>query len=109
MSSLSFAPAALTEADMWGVTPFDQIQCRLAFRSNRYDGNPFTPLPGTMANRARSIGQEATLDVAWQIGRHVTLVASVERRFRLRFTLAELQSLKNIGDMAALIQKKLSK
>jgi quinoprotein glucose dehydrogenase len=43
MSSLSFAPAALTEADMWGVTPFDQIQCRLAFRSNRYDGNPFTP------------------------------------------------------------------
>jgi quinoprotein glucose dehydrogenase len=43
MSALRFAPAALTEADMWGVTPFDQIQCRLAFRSNRYDGNPFTP------------------------------------------------------------------
>ncbi|WP_457107344.1 membrane-bound PQQ-dependent dehydrogenase, glucose/quinate/shikimate family [Methylobacterium sp. P5_C11] len=43
MASLRFTPAPLTEADMWGVTPFDQIQCRLAFRSNRYDGNPFTP------------------------------------------------------------------
>ncbi|SEP23734.1 quinoprotein glucose dehydrogenase [Methylobacterium sp. UNC300MFChir4.1] len=43
MSSLRFTPAPLTEAGMWGVTPFDQIQCRLAFRSNRYDGNPFTP------------------------------------------------------------------
>ena len=43
MSSVNFTPAPLTEADMWGTTPFDQIQCRLAFRSNRYDGNPFTP------------------------------------------------------------------
>jgi len=43
MSSLTFAPAPLTEADMWGTTPFDQIQCRLTFRSNRYDGNSFTP------------------------------------------------------------------
>lgn len=43
MSALTFTPAPLTEAAMWGITPFDQIQCRLAFRSNRYDGNPFTP------------------------------------------------------------------
>lgn len=43
MSSLNFTPAALTEEDMWGTTPFDQIQCRLNFRSHRYDGNPFTP------------------------------------------------------------------
>jgi quinoprotein glucose dehydrogenase len=43
MSALSFTPAPLTEADMWGTTPFDQIQCRIAFRSHRYDDNPFTP------------------------------------------------------------------
>ncbi|MAC82090.1 MAG: membrane-bound PQQ-dependent dehydrogenase, glucose/quinate/shikimate family [Rhodobacteraceae bacterium] len=43
MSSISFTPAPLTEADMWGTTPFDQIQCRRDFRSLRYDGNPFTP------------------------------------------------------------------
>jgi len=43
MSSLNFTPAPLTEADMWGTTPFDQIQCRRDFRSLRYDGNPFTP------------------------------------------------------------------
>jgi quinate dehydrogenase (quinone) len=32
----------LTEADMWGATPFDQLACRIAFRSLRYDG-PLTP------------------------------------------------------------------
>ena len=35
----------LTEADMWGVTPFDQLMCRIAFKELRYDGD-FTP-PGT--------------------------------------------------------------
>lgn len=45
----------------------------------------------------------------WDSLAHVTLVGAVERRFRLKFTLAELQSLKNIGDMASLIQKKSTK
>ncbi|WP_085936837.1 glucose/quinate/shikimate family membrane-bound PQQ-dependent dehydrogenase [Enhydrobacter aerosaccus] len=30
------------ERDMWGATMFDQLACRIAFRSLRYDG-PFTP------------------------------------------------------------------
>jgi quinoprotein glucose dehydrogenase len=34
----------LTEADMWGITPFDQLYCRIRFRQARYDGR-FTP-PG---------------------------------------------------------------
>jgi len=34
----------LTEARMWGVTPLDQLVCRVAFRKARYDGD-FTP-PG---------------------------------------------------------------
>ncbi|WP_428926064.1 membrane-bound PQQ-dependent dehydrogenase, glucose/quinate/shikimate family [Marinibacterium sp. SX1] len=28
----------LTEADMWGATPFDQLMCRVIFRGYRYDG-----------------------------------------------------------------------
>lgn len=38
----SFAHERLTEADMWGITPFDQAACRLQFRSLRYEG-PLTP------------------------------------------------------------------
>ncbi|WP_419826434.1 membrane-bound PQQ-dependent dehydrogenase, glucose/quinate/shikimate family [Sphingomonas sp.] len=32
----------LSERKMWGITPFDQLWCRIAFRSARYEG-PFTP------------------------------------------------------------------
>ena len=35
----------LTEADMWGATPFDQLLCRIAFRSMRYQG--LYTAPGT--------------------------------------------------------------
>ena len=28
----------LKESDMWGATPFDQLVCRIAFKSMRYDG-----------------------------------------------------------------------
>ncbi|MEB2844270.1 glucose/quinate/shikimate family membrane-bound PQQ-dependent dehydrogenase [Endobacterium cereale] len=35
----------LTESDMWGATPFDQLLCRIAFKGMRYDG-VFTA-PGT--------------------------------------------------------------
>lgn len=35
----------LTESDMWGATPFDQLICRIQFKSMRYDGL-FT-VPGT--------------------------------------------------------------
>ena len=39
----------LTEADMWGLTPFDQLWCRIEFRKLRYEGH-FTPptLTGTL-------------------------------------------------------------
>lgn len=43
MPSVSGKP--LRERDMWGMTPFDQLWCRIAFRNLRYDG-PMTP-PGT--------------------------------------------------------------
>ncbi len=40
-----FAGPDLTERSMWGLTPFDQLWCRIKFRKARYDG-PMTP-PGT--------------------------------------------------------------
>ncbi len=41
-SDLNFMPPPLKERDMWGVTPFDQMLCRIDFKSMRYDG-AFTP------------------------------------------------------------------
>jgi len=32
----------LTEADMWGITPFDHASCRIQFKRMRYEG-PLTP------------------------------------------------------------------
>lgn len=39
----SFAGDVLTEKDMWGITPIDQLLCRIEFRKLRYDG-PATPV-----------------------------------------------------------------
>jgi quinoprotein glucose dehydrogenase len=39
----SFAGPRLTERDMWGITPFDQLYCRIQYRRARYEGI-FTPL-----------------------------------------------------------------
>jgi quinoprotein glucose dehydrogenase len=41
-SALSFDPPALTGADMWGATMFDQLYCRIALQRLRYGGR-FTP------------------------------------------------------------------
>jgi quinate dehydrogenase (quinone) len=38
----SFGGAPLTERDAWGLTPIDQLLCRIDFRKLRYEG-PFTP------------------------------------------------------------------
>ena len=39
----SFGGPPLTERDMWGLTPLDQLWCRIEFSSLRYEG-PLTPL-----------------------------------------------------------------
>ncbi len=43
-SDLNYTPPPIKESDMWGVTPFDQILCRITYRQSRYEG-AFTP-PG---------------------------------------------------------------
>lgn len=42
VSAVSFEPEPLTGASMWGVTPFDQLGCRIAFHRMRYEGR-YTP------------------------------------------------------------------
>jgi quinoprotein glucose dehydrogenase len=42
VSAISFNPEALTESSMWGLSPFDQLACRIKFRSLRYQGR-YTP------------------------------------------------------------------
>ncbi|UXH79111.1 membrane-bound PQQ-dependent dehydrogenase, glucose/quinate/shikimate family [Roseateles amylovorans] len=48
VSAISFNPPALKERDMWGVTMFDQLWCRIAFHQLRYEGR-FTP-PSTQGS-----------------------------------------------------------
>ncbi|MEE8305339.1 MAG: PQQ-binding-like beta-propeller repeat protein, partial [Candidatus Tectomicrobia bacterium] len=38
----SFSQDRLTGSDMWGITPFDQLMCRIQFKYLRYEG-PLTP------------------------------------------------------------------
>jgi quinoprotein glucose dehydrogenase len=45
-SALTFLPERnISEADMWGTSPFDQLACRIIFKDRRYEG-PFTPQTG---------------------------------------------------------------
>jgi quinoprotein glucose dehydrogenase len=39
----SFAGPRLTEKMMWGITPFDQLHCRIKFRQARYEGTMTPP------------------------------------------------------------------
>lgn len=42
----------------------------------------------------------------WDSISHISLVVALEREFSIRFALGELQSLQNVGEMLALIEKK---
>lgn len=42
VSDLTFKPPKLTGKDMWGLTPIDQMYCRIKFQQLRYEGR-YTP------------------------------------------------------------------
>lgn len=46
---------------------------------------------------------------AWDSLSHMNMVMAVEVQFKIRFALGELPTLKNVGDLADLVQKKLDK
>jgi acyl carrier protein len=43
----------------------------------------------------------------WDSLTHITLVAAIESRFKVRFALGELEELKNVGDLLDLMEAKL--
>jgi acyl carrier protein len=46
-------------------------------------------------------------DVAsWDSLNHIDLIVAVERKFRVKFTTREIASLRNVGELATLIQQK---
>jgi acyl carrier protein len=45
----------------------------------------------------------------WDSLAHINLVTAIEKRYRIKFALGELQGLKDVGDMIDLIKVKLAK
>ncbi len=39
----------------------------------------------------------------WDSLEHITLIAAVEREFKIKFKMGEIASMKNVGDMAKII------
>lgn len=46
---------------------------------------------------------------AWDSLSHMNLVVALEMKYKIRFALGELQKLKNVGQLAALIEQKLKR
>jgi acyl carrier protein len=44
----------------------------------------------------------------WDSLTHVNLITAIEKRYKIRFALGELQDLKNVGDMIEMMQEKLA-
>jgi len=43
----------------------------------------------------------------WDSLSHISIITSIEKRYQIRFTLSELDAFNNVGDLIALIEKKL--
>lgn len=43
----------------------------------------------------------------WDSLNHIDLIVAVERKFRIKFTTREVTSLKNVGELAELVHKKV--
>ena len=55
-----------------------------------------------------TIVRETTADVSgWNSLAHIRLMVSVEKAFQIRFSAAEIASLKNVGDLIDLISVKV--
>jgi acyl carrier protein len=44
----------------------------------------------------------------WDSFNHINLIVAVEARFRIKFKTAELESLRNVGHLVEIIEKKLN-
>lgn len=46
---------------------------------------------------------------SWDSLSHINLIVAVEKEFRIRFTVAEVSGLKNVGEMEALVTAKVAR
>jgi acyl carrier protein len=44
----------------------------------------------------------------WDSANHINIIVSTEMRFKIKFNSAEVERLKNVGDLISLTQKKLA-
>lgn len=42
----------------------------------------------------------------WDSLEHITLISAVEREFRMKFKMGEISSMRNVGEMAQIIQSR---
>ena len=45
----------------------------------------------------------------WDSLAHITLIVAIEKKFGIKFKLAELQDIRNVGDILALVKTKTGK
>jgi quinoprotein glucose dehydrogenase len=69
-----FAGPALTERDMWGITPLDQLACRIRFRQARYRGIYTPPRLGKTIRYPGELGGIDWGGVSIDEGRGVLIV-----------------------------------
>jgi acyl carrier protein len=50
----------------------------------------------------------STVD-GWDSLAHISLVVAIERKFKIKFALGELEELKNVGDLLDLMETKLQR
>jgi acyl carrier protein len=87
----------LHEGEKLNVTPDDiNAQLTTIFRDVFDD-------PGLAPNREMTADDVAE----WDSLSHVRLMLTIERVFRVKFTASQVGSLKNVGDLMDLLQKKL--
>lgn len=54
------------------------------------------------------VGPNTTADDIedWDSLEHITLISAVEREFRMKFKMREISTMKNVGEMAAIIAER---
>ena len=87
----------LTEQDMWGLTPIDQLWCRIRFRQARYDGDMTPPTADRpWINSPGWMGGSDWGSVSVDESRHVLVAVSMRMSNYTRFVSA--QEAKSIAD-----------
>ena len=58
-----------------------------------FDDDSITVTPKTTANDIED----------WDSLEHITLIAAVEKEFKMKFKMGEISSMKNVGEMASIV------